>query len=38
MGKNQWVVGYGDSWAQRGEGNERVTRSFDRQDDAISGP
>lgn len=35
MGKNQWVVPHGDGWAQRGEGNERVTRTFDRQEDAI---
>lgn len=35
MGKNQWVVRHGDGWAQRGEGNERVTRTFDRQQDAI---
>lgn len=36
MGKNQWVVRHGDGWAQRGEGNERVTRAFDRQQDAIN--
>jgi alkanesulfonate monooxygenase SsuD/methylene tetrahydromethanopterin reductase-like flavin-dependent oxidoreductase (luciferase family) len=36
MGKNQWVVRHGDGWAQRGEGNDRVTRTFDRQEDAIS--
>ncbi len=35
MGRNQWVVSHGDRWAQRGEGNDRVTRSFDRQQDAI---
>jgi methylmalonyl-CoA mutase N-terminal domain/subunit len=35
MGKNQWVVRHGDGWAQRGEGNERVTRIFDRQQEAI---
>lgn len=35
MGKNQWVVRHGDSWAQRGEGSDRVTRTFDRQEDAI---
>ncbi len=36
MGKNQWVVRHGDGWAQRGEGNDRVTRAFDRQQDAIN--
>jgi hypothetical protein len=35
MGKNQWVVPHGDQWAQRGEGNDKVTRVFDRQSDAI---
>ena len=35
MGKNQWVVRHGTGWAQRGEGNYRVTRTFDRQRDAI---
>jgi hypothetical protein len=35
MGKNQWVVPHGDKWAQRGEGNERVTRTFDTQREAI---
>ncbi|HEY8869472.1 MAG TPA: DUF2188 domain-containing protein [Candidatus Limnocylindrales bacterium] len=35
MGKNQWVVPHGDGWAQRGEGNDRVTRKFERQEDAI---
>lgn len=35
MGKNQWVVRHGDGWAQRGEGNSRVTRSFDTQRQAI---
>lgn len=35
MGKNQWVVRHGDGWAQRGEGNSRVTRAFDRQREAI---
>jgi hypothetical protein len=35
MGKNQWVVRHGDGWAQRGEGNDRVTRTFERQQDAI---
>lgn len=36
MGKNQWVVRHGDGWAQRGEGNDRVTRTFERQQDAIN--
>jgi hypothetical protein len=35
MGKNQWVVQHGDQWAQRGEGNDKVTRVFERQSDAI---
>lgn len=35
MGKNQWVVPHGDKWAQRGEGNGRVTRTFDTQRQAI---
>jgi hypothetical protein len=35
MGKNQWVVPHGDKWAQRGEGNDRVTRTFDTQREAI---
>jgi hypothetical protein len=34
MGKNQWVVPHGDKWAQRGEGNTRVTRTFDTQQEA----
>jgi len=36
MGKNQWVVRHGEGWAQRGEGSDRVTRTFDRQQDAIN--
>jgi Uncharacterized protein conserved in bacteria (DUF2188) len=36
MGKNQWVVRHGDGWAQRGEGNSRVTRAFDTQEQAIN--
>jgi hypothetical protein len=36
MGKNQWVVRRGDGWAQRGEGNSRVTRTFDTQQEAIN--
>ncbi len=35
MGKNQWVVRHGDGWAQRGEGNSRVTRTFGTQREAI---
>lgn len=35
MGKNQWVVRHGDGWAHRGEGSDRVTRAFERQQDAI---
>ncbi len=35
MNKNQWVVRHGDGWAQRGEGNSRVTRTFDKQREAI---
>lgn len=35
MSKNQWVVRHGDGWAQRGEGNSRVTRTFDTQREAI---
>jgi len=31
----QHVVPYEDRWAVRGEGNERVTETFDYQDDAI---
>jgi hypothetical protein len=36
MGKNQWVVPHGKGWAQRGEGNKRVTRTFDTQHEARS--
>lgn len=35
MRKNQWVVPHGDGWAQRGEGNSRVTRTFDTQREAV---
>lgn len=35
MGKNQWVVPHGGGWAQRGEGNSKVTRTFDTQREAI---
>lgn len=29
------MVRHGDGWAQRGEGNSRVTRTFDTQQEAI---
>ncbi len=35
-GKNQYVVRDGDAWAVRGEGNDRITKSFETQRDAIS--
>lgn len=35
MSKNQFVVRNGDKWGVRGEGNERLTRSFDTQREAI---
>lgn len=35
MSKNQYVVRNGDKWGVRGEGNERLTRSFDTQREAI---
>jgi hypothetical protein len=34
-GKNQYVVRNGDGWAVRGEGNSRLTQSFDTQREAI---
>lgn len=34
-GKNQHVVPHGESWAVRGAGNERVTKQFDTQREAI---
>jgi hypothetical protein len=34
-GKNQYVVPDGDRWGVRGEGNERLTRVFDTQYEAI---
>lgn len=34
-GKNQHVVPHGDDWAVRGAGNERVTRIFETQHQAI---
>lgn len=35
-GKNQYVVRNGSGWGVRGEGNQRLTRSFDTQAEAIS--
>lgn len=35
MSKNQWVVRHGEGWAQLGEGNSRVTRTFGTQQEAI---
>lgn len=34
-GKNQYVVRDGDSWGVRGEGNSRLTASYDTQSQAI---
>jgi hypothetical protein len=34
-GKNQYVVRSGEQWGVRGEGNERLTRKFDTQREAI---
>ncbi len=34
-GKNQYVVKNDDGWGVRGEGNERLTKSFDTQREAI---
>ena len=34
-GKNQHVVPHGDRWAVRGAGNNRATRTFDTQREAI---
>lgn len=36
MGKNQHVVPVGDKWGIKGEGNSRLTATFDRQSDAIA--
>ena len=36
MGKNQHVVPTGERWGIRGEGNSRLTSTFDRQSDAIA--
>lgn len=35
-GKNQYVVRNGGGWGVRGEGNSRLTASFDTQREAIS--
>ncbi|MFJ5438077.1 DUF2188 domain-containing protein [Pectobacterium brasiliense] len=35
MGKNQHVVPHNGEWAVRGEGNDRVTKTFDTQHEAI---
>jgi hypothetical protein len=35
QGKNQYVVTRGDKWAVKGEGNERATRVFETQKEAI---
>lgn len=34
-GKNQYVVRHGRQWGVRGEGNDRMTATFDRQREAI---
>lgn len=31
MGKNQWVVHHDNKWAVKGEGNSRVTKTFNTQ-------
>ena len=36
MGKNQHVVPTRGRWGIRGEGNSRLTSTFDRQSDAIA--
>lgn len=36
MGKNQWVSPRGDKWAVHGEGNQRDTKQFATQREAIS--
>jgi endonuclease YncB( thermonuclease family) len=35
MGKNQYVVRDGDTWGVRGQGNEKLTKKFDTQKEAI---
>ncbi|RAI43520.1 hypothetical protein CH341_13860 [Rhodoplanes roseus] len=34
-GKNQYVVPHGSHWGVGGEGNSRLTRVFDTQQEAI---
>lgn len=36
MGKNQWVVPYGEKWAVRGEGNSRISSSHRTQEAALN--
>jgi hypothetical protein len=36
MGKNQHVVPNGDQWGVKGAGNEKMTRLFDTQNEAIN--
>lgn len=36
MGKNQWVSPRGDKWAVHGEGNQRDTKQFSTQREAIN--
>lgn len=35
MGKNQWVSPDENGWKVHGEGNQKSTKKFDRQSDAI---
>jgi len=35
-GKNQYVVRNGDRWGVRGEGNSKLTQTFDTQKEAIA--
>ena len=35
MGKNQYVVRNGSGWGVRGEGNGKLTKSFQTQNEAI---
>lgn len=36
MGKNQWVSPRGDKWGVHGEGNQRDTKQFVTQREAVS--
>lgn len=36
MGKTQYVVRHGESWAVKGEGNARATRVVDTQKEAFN--